>query len=345
MLSCLFCSAPLDGEGFCTSCGALVQGFSRTIPLGTEQLEDAVERGLDFYRLLEVAPEADIYTIGRRYQQLRGLFPLDPAYLNSEQARRLTLLEVVGRVLTHPRLRATYDSLRVQRQATANSSAQYCETCGATRMHDAVVCPYCATPSLSAEIDKLLSEGRKHLEQANFWQASQVFQHVIELHSSSIEAHQGFVQSSLAAHDVLALGAYQLRLILNSLSALAAHASPIAHQEALTALCRGLLARDAGDAESAESELRNAVAHDSSLAAAWRSLAALLLARGAIEECVDACRRALTLNPRDERTLLLMLGAYLRAEQPLQAYEVATQVAQHRGRGWKPDAVMREIAG
>src|ERR671939_300588 len=104
MHACPSCSAPLDDEGICTSCGALARGFFRGLDLGAPRIADAVARGLDFYRLLGVAPDLETRAIARRYRQLRVLFPDDPSRLTDEPARRLALLELAGRVLTDPRL-------------------------------------------------------------------------------------------------------------------------------------------------------------------------------------------------------------------------------------------------
>jgi hypothetical protein len=71
MHPCPSCAAPLDSEGICPSCGALSRGFFRALDLGIPQIADAVARGLDFYRLLEVSISADIRVIARRYRQLR----------------------------------------------------------------------------------------------------------------------------------------------------------------------------------------------------------------------------------------------------------------------------------
>src|SRR5512145_1174659 len=97
---CPSCAAPLDEEGICTSCGALARGFFRGLDLGPPQIAQAVANGLDFYRLLGVAPDADVRAVARRYRQLRVLFPDDPSGLAAEPARRLALLERAGRVLT-----------------------------------------------------------------------------------------------------------------------------------------------------------------------------------------------------------------------------------------------------
>jgi hypothetical protein len=78
---------------------------------------------------------------------------------------------------------------------------------------------------------------------------------------------------------------------------------------------------------------------------AWRALAALALARGATEEALGACRRALAADPHDQRALLLIAGACLRTRRHNEAHEVAAQIAQIRGEGWTAAAVLAELEG
>ncbi len=144
MAHCPSCAAPLDAEGICTACGALSRGFFRGLELGRPQITMAVTRGLDFYRLLEVATDADTHTIARRYRRLRVLFPDDPSRLAPEVARRLELLELAGRVLTDPTLRRTYDELRVG-DTPPQLGVVRCIACAAPLELGASSCHYCGT--------------------------------------------------------------------------------------------------------------------------------------------------------------------------------------------------------
>jgi tetratricopeptide (TPR) repeat protein len=130
----------------CTSCGALTRGLFRGLDLGTPQLARAVANGLDFYLLLGVPNDADTRTIARRFRQLRVLFPDDPRHLAPEPARRLELLELAGRTLTDPRLRATYDDLRAGSAADLKNTAQRCAGCAAPLPQEATRCSFCGTP-------------------------------------------------------------------------------------------------------------------------------------------------------------------------------------------------------
>jgi curved DNA-binding protein CbpA len=145
MHSCPSCAAPLDEEGICTSCGALARGFFRGLDLGTPQIAAAVANGLDFYQLLGVLPDADVRSVARRYRQLRVLFPDDPSGLADMPARRLTLLEHAGRVLTDPRLRQIYEQLRAGGAAVTNTVLR-CTGCAAPLPAEAIRCMFCGTP-------------------------------------------------------------------------------------------------------------------------------------------------------------------------------------------------------
>src|SRR5262245_46890146 len=146
MHPCPSCGAPLDDEGICTSCGALARSFFRGLDLGAPQIADAVARGLDFYRLLDIEPSADTRTIARRYRQLRVFFPDDPSDLAPVPARKLALLEAAGRALTDPSLRKLYDDLRAGRGAELRTEAVRCVGCAAPLPADVARCPFCGTP-------------------------------------------------------------------------------------------------------------------------------------------------------------------------------------------------------
>jgi hypothetical protein len=57
-----------------------------------------------------------------------------------------------------------------------------------------------------------------------------------------------------------------------------------------------------------------------------------------------ACRRALACEPRNERTLLMLVGACLRSGQTRQAHEAAGQLAALRGGSWTAESVLREVS-
>jgi curved DNA-binding protein CbpA len=502
MHPCPSCGAPLDEEGICTSCGALARSFFRGLDLGAPQIADAVARGLDFYRLLEIEPSADTRTIARRYRQLRVYFPDDPSDLALVPARKLALLEAAGRALTDPSLRKIYDDLRAGRQAELRTESVRCVGCAAPLPAGTARCPFCGTPrpaepalpaappapapddrppaepvdyyallgltplhlmqaepgaepllqplssspirrlgdqasrqtgppkpadvdaaalalqralllspgltpverdervaeleiarrilrdeTRRSQYDALLRDFRKgqlgggRLETLNHLQsqaraelaeergdqpsaeegAAQLKQGLGYLSAGlprdaldplrravaglprSAEAHTAYARAILTSDDPLSLGGHLLRQALQSLNTSTSLGASGEREQALAALCRGLLARDEGDAAGAERELRQAVRLDGTLAPAWRGLAAVALARGAIEEGLGACRRALALDARDERALLMIAAACLRARRYDEAREAAAQIAALRGEGWNADAVLFEL--
>jgi tetratricopeptide (TPR) repeat protein len=156
-------------------------------------------------------------------------------------------------------------------------------------------------------------------------------------------AHAALARAILESDDPLSLGSHMLREALRSLGASADLGGEPA--PALAALCRGLLARDAGHTALASQELGEAVRLDSQLGVAWRGLAALALARGAIGEALDHCRRALACDARDERALTMIAGACLRARRRDEAREAAAQIAAIRGGDWTAQGVIDELVG
>jgi Tfp pilus assembly protein PilF len=504
MHPCPSCGAPLDDEGICTSCGALARSFFRGLDLGAPQIADAVARGLDFYRLLDIAPSADTRAIARRYRQLRVFFPDDPSDLGPVPARKLALLEAAGRALTDPRLRKIYDDLRAGQGAELRTESVRCVGCAAPLPAGVARCPFCGTPrpieaalpaappaptpddrppaepvdyyaligltpmhllqpepnaqplplpmSMSpirrlaelaprqvgppkpadvdavalvrqrelllapnltsaeredrvteleiarrilrdetwrSQYDALLLDFRKgrlgggRLETLNHLQeqaraeiaeergeqpsaeegAIQLKQGLGYLSAGlpheavgplrravaglprSAEAHAAYARAILSSDDPLSLGGHMLRQALQGLETSASLGAANEREAALAALCRGLLARDDGNAAGAEHELRQAIRLDSALGPAWRGLAAVALARGALEEALGACRRALAADGRDERALLMIAAACLRARRRDEAREAAAQIAALRGAGWTTEAVLAELMG
>jgi tetratricopeptide (TPR) repeat protein len=176
----------------------------------------------------------------------------------------------------------------------------------------------------------------------------------------SAQAHAAYAQALLQSDDPLALGGHALRQALNSLETLEqlsfkdGRGSAEAHafadlsgnqRQALAALCRGLLARDQGDASTAAAELGHATKLDSRLGPAWRGLAALALARRATDEALTYCGRALAIDRRDERALTLATGACLRTGKRADAREFARQIAELRGDEWSAEGVLHELGG
>ncbi len=197
----------------------------------------------------------------------------------------------------------------------------------------------------SEEGAALLKQGLGYLDARLPREAIDPLRRAVAALPRSAEALQAYVRALLESDDPLALGSHALRQLLKSLDALAGLGVTNQNLAALAALCRGLLARDEGDTATGAAELQRAVDLDHRLAPAWRGLAALSLSRGATEAGLGLCRRALAIDPRDERTLLMLIAACLRAGQRPQAREAAAQVAALRGEQWTTDAVLRELSG
>jgi tetratricopeptide (TPR) repeat protein len=197
----------------------------------------------------------------------------------------------------------------------------------------------------SVEAAALLKQGLGYLNARLPREAIEPLRRAAGALPQSAEAHGAYARAILQSEDPLALGGHMLRQALRSLDALASLGPTNERSSALACLCRGLLARDAGDQATAADELRRAADLDGQLAPAWHGLAALALARGAIEEALGHCRRALSIDPRDERALLMAAGACLRGGRPKHAREFAAQIALMRGEGWTAEAVLGELGG
>jgi tetratricopeptide (TPR) repeat protein len=207
MHACPSCSAPLDPDGICAACGSLARGFFLDLDLGPPQVAAAVAQGLDFYRLLDVTPADDLYTIARRYRRLRVLFPDDARQLAPEPARKLQLLEIAGRVLTHAELRQMYDRLRKQDSAHPRLSTVRCAGCGAPLQRAGARCRYCgmARPPGEQAPDRLPEGGAPAAEPVDYYAAlGLTAEHLLQ--PGTAAPHASYVsqapQRGPAPHDV-----------------------------------------------------------------------------------------------------------------------------------------------
>ncbi len=268
---------------------------------------------------------------------------LMPGLPQQERDARLTELEIARRILRSERSRSTYDMVLLGFwQGLLGSgrldTLRYLQDLARAEIAEE------RGEQLSEEVSRaLLRQGVGFLDARLPREALPLLERALKALPQSAEAHSALVQAQLAADDPLALGGHALRLLLRSLDALDAQGRPLPNSPALRALCQGLLARDAGDGAAAEAAFQEAARQDSQLEAAWRGLAALALGRGAVEEGLGYSRRALAQNPRDERVLLMMAGACLRARRRQEAYEVAAQIAAVRGQPWTAERVLREL--
>lgn len=269
---------------------------------------------------------------------------LRPGLSPGERDARMEELEIARRILRDERLRSRYDAFW---QALRQGRFDHGHLEGLRALIDEVRAEETTTSgtTLSAdEADALLQQSRGLLTAGLPREALEPLRRVCAAQPQSAEAHALYARAILASADPLDLGGHALRQALAAIETAARLGAPLPDSDAQLALCRGLLARDAGDMRQAEIELARATQQNPSLAHAWRGLAALALGRGASSEAIDHCRRALALDPRDERAWLMLAGACLRTRQRAEARAAAEQVVALRGNGVSAGDILAEIA-
>ncbi|HEU4329257.1 MAG TPA: molecular chaperone DnaJ [Roseiflexaceae bacterium] len=374
VLRCVSCSAPLPQDAArCTFCGtprpAEAAAPTAPAPPGSDPVPT---EPVDYYALIGLTPqhlipepERDTPVYGSMAEvavsSLQRNTPPDPQDVDQaalkrqrdilltpglpqqERDARLTEIEIARRILRSERSRNTYDMVLLGFwQGLLGSgrldTLRYLQDLARAEIAEE------RGEQLSEEVSQaLLRQGIGFLDARLPREALPLLERALKVLPQSAEGHSALVRAQLAADDPLALGGHALRQLLRSLDALDALGRPLPNSPALRALCQGLLARDADDRAAAEAGFQEAVRQDSQLEAAWRGLAALALGRGAVEEGLGYSRRALALNPRDERVLLMMAAACLRARRRQEAYEVAAQIAAVRGQPWTAERVLREL--
>jgi tetratricopeptide (TPR) repeat protein len=276
------------------------------------------------------------YTLQRQTLLRPGLSP-------EERDARMEELENARRILRNERLRSRYDAFW---QAVRQGRLDQGHLEGLRALIDEVraeaTATSGATPS-AAEAAALIQQGRGLLTAGLPREALEPLRRACAAQPQSAEAHALYARAILASADPLDLGGHVLRQAVAAIETAARLGAPLPDSEAQLALCRGLLAREAGDARQAEIDLSLAAQQNPSLAHAWRGLAALALGRGAHGDAIDHCRRALALDPRDERAWLMLVGACLRARRRAEARAAAERVAALRGDGASADTILAEM--
>ncbi|HEU5103506.1 MAG TPA: molecular chaperone DnaJ, partial [Roseiflexaceae bacterium] len=285
---------------------------------------------------------------------------LAPGYTPEQREARLTEIAIARRILREDQRRSSYDMLLLGfRQGLL----------GGGRLESLSYLQDLARADMAEERGEapgaddgaaLLKQGLGYLSARLPREAIAPLRRAVAALPRSAQAHAAYAHALLLSDDPLSLGAHALRQALNSLETFERLRAEdgrgtLAEQpfnnlssdqrQALVALCRGLLARDEGDAATAEAELGRATSLDNRLGAAWRGLAALALARRAPEQALGYCGRALAIDLRDERALTLATGACLRAGKRADAREFARQIAELRAEDWSVEAVLRELDG
>ncbi|MEM8529599.1 MAG: DnaJ domain-containing protein [Chloroflexota bacterium] len=298
----------------------------------------------DISRLSDTRPPSavDIDAVARQRQHdtllLSGL-------TKEEREARVNEIEMARRILRDERLRGQYDAIWRNFRDGKLDRGVFESLHHLQNLVRSEIAEETGEPLSPEEGAELLKHGTGYLKAQLPREAIPILRRAVAALPDSTEALHAYTQAILAAGDPLDLGGHKLRQVLKSIEQSAALQQPVENGTAIAALCRGLLARDAGDTATAETELRQATQLDPQFATAWRGLAALALTQNDLAEVLHHCRRAIAIDPRDERALLMMAAACVRHRKRKQAREIAVQIAALRGDGWRTDDVLREIGG
>lgn len=270
---------------------------------------------------------------------------LAAGYTPAEREARLAEIEIARRILRDQQRRSTYDMLLLGFRQGLLSGGRLESLSHLQGLARADMAEERGEQLSSGDGAALLKQGLGYLNARLPREALDPLRRAVGALPRSAEAHAAYSRAILDSDDPLGLGSHMLRQALHSLDTLALLRAADPRGPAMAALCRGLLARDAGDATTAQAELARAAGLDSQLAPAWRGLAALALARRATDEALGYCGRALAIDRRDERALIMAVGACLRDSKRANAREFAGQIAALRGEGWSAEAVLQELGG
>jgi tetratricopeptide (TPR) repeat protein len=263
---------------------------------------------------------------------------------NEQRTARLDAIEIARRILRDDRRREQYDQLLRDFQQGRLNGGRLDALHSLEQETRMEMAEERGEQIPASEGQALLQQGVGYMEAELPREAAAALSRAVRALPHDAHAHAAYIGALLAAEEPLDMGAHTLRQILASLDELDALGAPHENGPALRALCRGLLARDQGNYAEAMSELQQAVQLDKHLAPGWRGLAAIALFRGDHDDAFVACRRALACEPRNERTLLMLVGACLRSGQTRQAHEAAGQLAALRGGSWTAESVLREVS-
>jgi curved DNA-binding protein CbpA len=270
---------------------------------------------------------------------------LTAGYSPAERESRLAEVETARRILRDEQRRSAYDMLLLGFRQGLLGGGRLESLSHLQGLARAEMAEERGEQLSSDDGAALLKQGLGYLNARLPREAIEPLRRAVGALPRSAEAHAAYARAILDSDDPLGLGSHLLRQALHSLDTLALLRAAEPRGQAIAALCRGLLARDAGDAMTAQAELLHAVGLDTQLAAAWRGLAALALAGRAADQALSYCGRALAIDRRDERALTLAVGACLRDGKRANAREFAGQIAAVRGEGWSAEAVLQELGG
>jgi tetratricopeptide (TPR) repeat protein len=276
-------------------------------------------------------PTVDDVRIAYLERQKELLFGSDPA---AELA-----IEVAYRVLSDPQRRETYESLRQAAQKQGWSEEW-------VRALSALDRDVRAEIEGNVQIDgtALLQQGKGLLALNLPQQAVPVLLRASLALPDSSEAQYTYGMALWNSVDLISLTGHQLRQCGAALSAAARldpRLAPVV--EPYIGVCSGLQAYNQGEMLAAAKVFSMMAAEYPTFTPAWRMYAAVALHNTQYEAALDACQRALALEPDNEPVLLLALAACWRGQRLEEACQFAERVAARRGGCVSTTEVLHEL--
>lgn len=367
-LSCGTCGAALQASAsFCPACGA-----AQTLP-ETSVPAQTIDALPSYYEVLGISPRlvssSAMEWQGRSRRGSSGLLDLltgddDPielvrmrmegpnadelrlAYLTRQQELLLRndpqadlRLEVAYHVLSDARRRAAYDALMHEVRERGWTEVRMRALSALDREARAEL----SGDTASADGAGLLQQGKGLLKLNLPQQAVPVLQRATQALPDSAEAHYSYGMAIWRGSDLMSFTGHQLR---QGIAALQRAAQLDPRLEPVVApylgVWQGLQRYNDGDLTGAVGQFRATAANHPTFAAAWRMCATAALRQGQPEIALDACRRALALEPDAEPVLLVAIGACWRQRRQDEARDLAARVARLRG-GVSAADVLREL--
>lgn len=364
-VSCGTCGAALTRTAsFCPACGAVQVLAPNSIA------EQPIDELPNYYDVLGISPRVvrpsaaqwqtrscrtsgllDLLTgdddlADRAWLEAPGDDDLRLAYVTRQQELLLRndpqadlSLEVAYRVLSDPPRRAAYDSLMHELRERGWTEQRM----RALSALDREVRAELRGGTGSADGTGLLAQGKGLLKLNLPQQAVPVLQRAAQALPDSAEAHYSYGMAIWRSTDLMSCTGHQLRQGIVALQR-AALLDP--RLDTLVApylgVWQGLLAYNDNDLVGAVGHFRATATRYPTFAPAWRMCATAALGQQQPEIALDACRRALALEPDAEPVLLVAIGACWRQGRTDEAVELAARVARLRG-STSPASVLREL--
>lgn len=367
-VSCGTCGAALgQAASFCPACGA-----AQTLPTASVP-EQSIEHLPAYYDVLGVSPRmvrssaaqwharsrvgaGALFDLLTGDDDLVGSAPmrleapdddeLRLAYVTRQQELLLRNdpqadlnLEVAYRVLSDPRRRSTYDTMMRELRERGWTEQRM----RALSALDREVRAELSGGSGSTDGAGLLQQGKGLLKLNLPQQAVPVLQRAAQALPDSAEAHYSYGMAIWRSTDLMSFTGHQLR---QGIAALQRAAQLDPRLDAVVApylgVWQGLLAYNDGELAAAVAQFRTTATRYPTFAAAWRMCATAALRQQQPEVALEACQRALALEPNAEPVLLLAIGACWRQRRTDEAVDLAARVARLRGSS-SAASVLREL--